>query len=300
MSTITTTQIRDLLLPGLNKIFGEYPQLPKQWSEVFDKSSSDMAVERDVEMKLLGLAQLRSEGAATQMDSMGERYQSVYRHIQVALGFVVTRNAIRDNLYKKQFAPSAKALRNSIAQTEEVYGASVLNNAATSGYEGGDGVVLLSTAHPIETGTVANTPSVQAQLNETSLTDGLVAVRRFRDAAGLRAMIGVDKLIVPPELQWTAERLTVTQLRVGTADNDINAVRSRGALPGGFVINDFISNTSAWFLKTKLDDALRYFERDSLESDAYVDFSTDNLQVKATKRFSFGYSNFRGLYGSMP
>ncbi len=300
MATITTGQIRDLLLPGLSKIFGEYAQFPRQWSEIFDKSTSEMAVERDVEMKMTGLAQLRQEGAATHMDSMGERYQSVYRHIQVALGFVITRNAIRDNLYKRQFNPSAKALRNSIAQTEEVYGASVFNNATDAAFPGGDGVPLLSTAHPIDTGTVANTPTVAAQLNETSLSDGLVAIRRFRDAAGLRAMIAPGKLIIAPENQWVAERLLASQLRPGTGDNDINALKSRGALPGGFVINDFLSNPNAWFIKTKLEDSLRYFERDALESDMFVDFSTDNLMVKATKRFSFGWSNWRGVYGSSP
>jgi hypothetical protein len=298
--TISTSQIRDLLLPGLSKIIGEYEQFPRQWSSIFDKSTSDMAFERDVEMKMTGLAQLRPEGSATAMDEMGERFQYTYRHVQVALGFVITRNAVRDNLYKKQFSPSAKALRNSILQTEEVYGASVLNSATDAAAVGGDGVPLLSTAHPIDTGTVANTPAVQAQLNETSLTDGLVAIRRFRDAAGLRAMIGADKLIVPPEMQWVAERLTQTNLRVGTADNDINAMKSRNALPGGFEINDFISNTNSWYIKTKLEDALRYFERDPLESDMFVDFMTDNLMTKATKRFSFGWSNFRGIYGSMP
>jgi hypothetical protein len=298
--TVSTSQIRDLLLPGLNKIIGDYDRFPRQWSEIFDKSDSDMAFERDVEMKLTGLAQIRGEGAAAAMEDLGERYQYVYRHIQVALGFVVTRNAIRDNLYKKQFSPSAKALRNSILQTEEVYGASVLNSANDGSVVGGDGVSLLSTAHPIDVGTVANTPAIAAQLNETSLTDGLVAIRRFRDPAGLRAMIGAQKLIVPPEMQWVAERLTATSGRVGTADNDVNVVKSKNVLPGGYTINDFLSNTSSWYIKTKLEDGLRYFERDALESDLFTDFLTDNLMCKATKRFSFGWSNFRAIYGSMP
>jgi hypothetical protein len=297
---ITTGALKDLLLPGLNKFFAEYDTFDLQYTQIFDKSESDMAFERDVEMKMTGLAQLRPEGTSTSFEDMGERYMSVYRHVSVALGFIITRNAIRDNQYKKQFNPGIRALRNSIRQTEEVYGANVLNSATDSTVLGGDGRPLLDTLHPIEVGTYSNTPVVAAQLNETSLTDGLVAIRRFRDQAGLRVMISAERLIVPPELQWVAERLVATPLRVGTADNDINAMRERRALPGGFVINDFLTNTNSWFLKTKLQDALRYFERDPLESDMWADEMTDNLLTKATKRFSFNWSNARGIYGSMP
>lgn len=300
---VTTAQIRDLLWPGLRAVFGaDYKALPSQYGEIFEVLSSDKAYERDVEVKMLGLAQLRAEGAATAFEDMGERYQYTYRHVGVALGFVMTKFAIRDNLYKSRFGPNTKALKHSLRQTKEVYGAAILNNSIdTSPVNlGGDGVPLLSTSHPIDVGVVANTPVVQAQLNETSLSDGIVAVRRFRDAAGLRVLCSATKMIVPPELQWTAERLMASVLRVGTSDNDINALRSRNVLPNGWVMNDFLSNTGSWFLKTDCPDGLKHYERDELETDMFVDFTTDNLMTKATERYSFGWSNFRALYGCMP
>ena len=299
---ITITQIKDLLLPGLNAVFGaKYTMFPTQWSEIFEKYTSDMNYERDVEVKMLGLAQQRSEGQATAFDDMGERYLYVYRHIGVALGFVMTKFAIRDNLYKSQFGPNVEALKRSLMQTKEVYGANVLNNAndSTGVYYGGDGVALLSTAHPIDVGTVANTPAVPAELNETSLQDGIVAVRRFKDAAGLRVMAKAKKLIVAPENQFVAKRLMDTELRVGTSDNDINAQKALGGVTE-WTINDFITNVKSWYLKTDVPDGLKFFQRDPLETDMHTDFTSDNLLTKATERYSFGWSNFRGLYGSMP
>jgi hypothetical protein len=299
---VTTAAIRDLLWPGLAAVFGDYRALPAQFGEIFDTHDSDKAYERDVEVKMLGLAQLRAEGAATAFEDMGERYAYTYRHVGVALGFVMTKFAIRDNLYKSRFGPNTKALKHSLRQTKEVYAAAVLNNSTDTApiNLGGDGVPLLSPNHPIDVGVVGNTTVVQAQLNETSLSDALVAVRRFRDAAGLKVLVNAEKLIVPPELQWTAERLLASVLRVGTADNDINAIKSRGSLPGGFVMNDFLSNTASWFLKTDCPDGLKHYTRDPLETDMFVDFTTDNLMTKATERYSFGWSNFRSLYGMMP
>lgn len=300
--TTTTAQIRDLLWPGLSAVFGDYRDLPSQYGEIFEVHDSEKAYERDVEVKMLGLAQLRAEGAATAFEDMGERYAYTYRHVGVALGFVMTKFAIRDNLYKSRFGPNTKALKHSLRQTKEVYAAAILNNATdTSAVNlGGDGVPLLSASHPIDVGTVANTPTVQAQLNETSLSDAIVAIRRFRDAAGLRVLVTAQKLLVPPELQFTAQRLMKTELRVGTADNDVNAIRSLGLLPGGWSMNDFLSNTSSWFIKTDCPDGLKHYSRDPLETDMFVDFTTDNLMVKATERYSFGWSNFRALYGCMP
>ena len=300
--TTSVSQIKDLLLPGLNAVFSDYNQFPAQWSEIFEKNSSNLAYERDVEVKLLGLAQLRNEGQSTAFEDMGERFVYVYRHVGVALGFIFTKFAIRDNQYKTQFGPNARALKQSMAQTKEVYGAAVLNNAndTTGAYYGGDGVALLSSSHPIESGTVANTPSVQAELNETSLQDGLIAVRRFKDAAGLRVNITPKKLVIPPDLQFVAKRLLGSELRVGTADNDINAVRSLGLLPDAPAINDFLTNTKSWYLLTNCPDGLKFFQRDPMETDMFVDFTTDNLLTKATERYSFGWSNFRSIYGAMP
>jgi hypothetical protein len=283
-------------------VFGDYEQMPSEWSEIFEQHQSDLAYERDVEVKLLGLAQLRSEGAATAFEDMGERFVFTYRHLGISLGFVFTKFAIRDNLYKSRFGPNTRALKHSFRQTKEVYGASVLNNGmdTTGAYYGGDGVALLSTAHPIDTGTIANTATVQAELNETSLQDGIIAIRRFKDAGGLRIMTKPRKLVIPPDLMFVAQRLFETQLRVGTTDNDINAWRSMGLIPGGYTINDFLTNTKSWYLLTDAPDALKYFQRDPLETDAQVDFTTDNLMIKGTERFSFGWSNVRGIYGCMP
>ena len=298
----TTAQIRDLLLPGIDSVFGDYDQMPSEWEQIFEKHTSDMSYERDVEVKLLGLAQLRGEGAATAFEDMGERYTYYYRHVGVALGFVMTKFAIRDNLYKTQFGPNTRALKHSLRQTKEVYGAAVLNNSTdtTGTYFGGDGVPLLSAAHPIDVGTYANTGTVQAELNETSLQDAIIAVRRFKDAAGLRVLVQPQKLVIPPDLQFVAKRMLGTQLRVGTSDNDTNAIRDLDLLPGGYTINDFLSNTKSWFMKTNCPDGLKFFQRDPLEVDMHTEFTSDNLLTKATERFSFGWSNSRAIYGMMP
>jgi len=301
---INITAIKSLLLPGLDAVFGDYNQMPDQFGELFDKHTSDMQTERDVEVKLLGLAQLRNEGAATAFEDMGERFTYNYRHVGVGLGFVMTKFAIRDNLYKSQFGPNTKALKHSFRQTKEVYGAAVFNNAndTTGNFYGGDGVPLLSTAHPIDVGTVANTFTVPAELNETSLQDATIAIRRFRDAAGLRVMVKAQKLAIPPDLIFVAKRLlgASISLRVGTSDNDISAINELGLLPGGVTQNDFFTNTKAWYVKTDMTDGLKFFQRDPLEVDMHTDFTTDNLMTKGTERYSFGWSNFRGVFGSMP
>lgn len=299
---INTTAIRDLLLPGLNAVFGDYNELPGQWAEIFSKNTSDMFREIDVEVKLLGLAQLRTEGAPVAYDDMGERYSYTYVHRGVGLGFIMTKFAIRDNLYKTQFGPNTRALKHSFRQTKEIYGANVLNNAndVTGAFFGGDGVALASPLHPIDNGVVANTPSTQAELNESSLQDAIVGVRRFKDAAGLRVLVKGKKVVLPPELQFTGERLFKTDLRVGTNDNDVNAFKERGDVPMGYVVNDFLTNLKSWYLLTDCPDGLKYFERDKFEVDMYSDFDTDSLKVKGTERYSFGWSNFRSAYINMP
>lgn len=299
--TTTSAQIAQLLLPGLNAVFGNYNSLPSQWPEIFERHESEMAYERDVEVKTLGLAQLRSEGGATTYEDLGTRYTYVYRHVQPALGFIMTRNAIRDNVYKSDFGPNTRALKFSMRQTKEVYGASVLNNAqdATGVYYGGDGQPLLSVNHPIDVGTVANTASVQAQLNETSLQDADIAIARFKDAAGNKVLVQPKKLIIPPDLKFTARRILGSTARVGTADNDLNALKDLKII-GDWAQNHFLTNTASWYVTTDCPDGLKYFQRDALESDIYVDMDTDNLKVKATERFSFGWSNWRSIYGCMP
>jgi hypothetical protein len=300
--SVNTSAIRDLLLPGLNAVFGQYADHPDEWTEVFERNTSDKGYERDVEMRMLPLAQLRTEGGATSFSDMAEHAVFVYRHIQPALGFVITRNALRDNQYKQQFNPGVKALRRSMKQTKETYGAAVLNNAqdTTGVYYGGDGVALLSTAHPIYNGTYANTSVVQAQLSETALNDAYVSVGSFKDAGGLKVPMMPRKLITTMQNASVAKRLLGTQLRVGTADNDINWVKNDAVLPEGVRINHYLTNVGAWFVITDAENGLKYFQRDPLESDIFTDFDTDNLKVKATERWSFGWSNARAIYGCLP
>jgi hypothetical protein len=295
---INTSAIQSLLRPGLAAVFGDYPQYPSQWSEIFERHSSDKAVEIEVEVKLLGLASIKAEGASVAYDNMGQRYITNYVHRYTAVGFIITRQAIMDNLYKTRFPLQAKALRNSMAQTKETLGAAVLNNGFDTNYPIGDGQPVFSTAHPIDGGTVANTFAVQSQLNETSLQDAIVAIQRFRDAANLRVMTKPTKLIVPAELQWTAERLLKSEYRTDTANNDISAIYSMSAVPQGHRVNMFLTDTNAWYLMTDAPNGFKHYERERLETDVYTDFDTDNLKAKAVERYSFGVSNFRGAFAS--
>lgn len=295
---INTSAIQSLLRPGLAAVFGDYPQYPSQWSEIFERHSSDKAVEIEVEVKLLGLASIKAEGSSVAYDNMGQRYITNYVHRYTAVGFIITRQAIMDNLYKTRFPLQAKALRNSMAQTKETLGAAVLNNGFDTNYPIGDGQPVFSTAHPIDGGTVANTFAVQSQLNETSLQDAIVAIQRFRDAANLRVMTKPTKLIVPAELQWTAERLLKSEYRTDTANNDISAIYSMSAVPQGHRVNMFLTDTNAWYLMTDAPNGFKHYERERLETDVYTDFDTDNLKAKAVERYSFGVSNFRGAFAS--
>lgn len=297
---INLTSIRSLLLPGLNAIFGDYPEIPAQWKDIFSFNTSNMAYERDVEIKLFGLASQRAEGAATVYDDARENGTTVYRHIGYALGFIMTKYALEDNLYKTQFKPSVDALKRSMRQTKEVNGAAVLNNAmdTTGTYWGADGQPLLSTVHPIDVGTYANTPSIPSELNETSIADAGVAIRRFKDVAGLRVMARARKLVIPPELEYVAKRLLSANGRVGTSDNDVNSVQETLNLT--YVVNDFITNPKAWYIISDVDNGLKYFQRTPVETTMQTDFDTDSLKTKAHERYSFGFSNPRALYGSMP
>jgi len=300
---VNLSQIKDLLLPGLRGVEGKYEMIPSQYDKIFTKHESKMALERTAEMRYLGLAQLKTEGGQTSFDSgAGERFIYNQEHTEIALGYAITRKAIDDNLYKTQFMPSNLGLIESFQQTKEIYGANVLNTAQTyNSYVGGDGVALCSTSHPIDGGTVANTFSTQQDLNESSLLNGMINIRtNFRDQAGLKVFARGRKLIVPPQLEPVAIRLTKTELRPGSADNDVNAILSTaGGLPEGYIVNDFLTSAYSWFLLTNID-GLAYMERIKFESDMQVDFVTDNLLVKGYERYSFGYYNWRALFGSFP
>ena len=300
---VNLSAIKDLLLPGLRGVEGKYEMIPSQYDKIFTKHNSKMALERTAEMRYLGFAQLKTEGGQTAFDNgAGERFIYNQEHSEIGLGYAITRKAIDDNLYKTQFHPSNLGLIESFQQTKEIYGASILNNATTyNAAVGGDGVALCSTAHPIDGSTVANRPTTDVDLNEATLLNGMIAVRtNFKDQAGLKVFARARKLVVPPQLEPVAIRLVKTELRPGTADNDVNAIMmTAGGLPESFMTNDFLTSSRNWFLLTNID-GLSYMERIKFETDMQVDFVTDNLLVKGYERYSFGYYNFRAIYGSFP
>lgn len=300
---VNLSAIKDLLLPGLRGIEGKYEMIPSQYDKIFTKHTSKMALERTAEMRFLGLAQLKTEGGQTAFDNgAGERFVYNQEHIEIGLGYAITRKAIDDNLYKTQFAPSNLGLMESFQQTKEIYAANILNTATTySAAIGGDGKALCATDHPIDGGTVANRPTTDVDLNESTLLNGMIGVRTaFKDQAGLKVFARARKLIIPPQLEPTAIRLLKTELRPGTADNDVNALMSTaGGLPESYMVNDYLTSTGAWFLLTNID-GLSYMERIKFETDMQVDFVTDNLLAKGYERYSFAYYNWRAIYGSFP
>jgi hypothetical protein len=277
--------------------------IPTRWDKVFKKGKSNMALERTASMRYLGLAQLKTEGAQTRFDNgAGERYVYNQEHIEIGLGYAITRKAIDDNLYKTQFQPSNLGLIQSFAQTKEIYGWNVLNTGNVyNSAVGGDGVALFSTAHPIDGGTVANTPTVQVDLNESSLLNAMTTIPvTFKDNAGLKTFARARKLIVPNYLEPVAIRLTKTELRPGTANNDVNAILSTsGGLPDGYMASEFLTSNYAWFLTTNIEGLL-YLERIGFETDMQVEFTTDNLLVKGYERYSFNYNDWRAAWGSFP
>jgi hypothetical protein len=300
---VNLSQIKDLLLPGLRGVEGKYEMIPSQYDKIFTKHDSKMALERTAEMRYLGLAQLKTEGGQTAFDNgAGERFIYNQEHTEIALGYAITRKAIDDNLYKTQFHPSNLGLIESFQQTKEIYGANVLNTATTYNSSiGGDGVALCADDHPIDGGTVSNIPSTPVDLNESTLLNAMISVRtNFKDQAGLKVFARARKLIVAPQNEPVAIRLIKTELRPGSADNDVNAILSTaGGLPESYMVNDFLTSPYAWFLLTNID-GLSYMNRVKFETDMQVDFVTDNLLVKGYERYSFGYYNWRSIFGSFP
>jgi hypothetical protein len=300
---VNLSSIKDLLLPGLRGINGKYEMIPSQYDKVYTKYDSKLALERTAELRFLGYAQLKSEGGQTQFDNgAGERYVYNQEHTEIGLGYAITRKAIDDNVYKTQFHPSNLGLIESFAQTKEIFGANLFNTATT--YNNaivGDGVALLSTAHPTDFGNIANTPTTQVDLNEATLLNAMISIRtNFRDQAGLKIFARGRKLLIAPANEPTAIRLTKTELRPGTNDNDVNAIlTTAGGLPEGYITNDYLTNSPWWFLLTNIN-GLSYMERVKFETDMQVDFVTDNLLVKGYERYSFSYNNWRSIYGSTP
>lgn len=295
--TMNSAQIADLLRPGLKAVFGMLPDYAPQWPEIFQKATSDKAVEYEVEMKFLGLASERPEGAPTAQGTMGERIVTAYVMKTFGISMTLTQQSIEDNLYKDRFPMMARSLRKSMDISQEIVAASVLNQGFNTAVPIGDSLPFFSTLHPIDGGVVANTPSIQADLNEASLESAITAIQQFQDQAGLISMVKPKKLIVPPSNQYAASRLINSPYRVGTPNNDISVINHQNLIPQGYRVNQFLTLPNSWYLLTDCE-GLRYYERTPLRINAYADMGTDNVITKATQRYIFGTSNFRTAYAS--
>jgi hypothetical protein len=300
---VALSQIRDLLLPGLWGISGKYSMIERQWPKVFRQTDSVMALERRAAMRYLGFAQLKQEGGPTAFDnSAGQRFVYNAEHLEIGLGYAITRKAIDDNLYKSEFGPSNDGLMESFKETEELYAANVFNTGTTFNTAiGGDGQALFSTAHPIDTGTIANQPNPDVDFNETTLLNALIQIRAtWRDNAGLKIHARGRKVIVPPQLEPVALRLMRSELRPGTSTNDINAILGMNeSLQEGFMVWDYLTSAFAWFVLTN-HDGLIWFNRKPFEMDMSVEFTTDNLLVKGYQRYVPTYYDFRSVWGTFP
>jgi len=297
---ISRAQLAKELEPGLNALFGmEYARYENEHAEIFETESSDRAFEEEVLIVGFGNADVKTEGQGVDYDSASEGFTARYTHETVALAFALTEEAVEDNLYDRLGSRYTKALARSMAHSKQVKAANVLNNAFSSSYTGGDGVALVSTAHPLAGGgTLSNRPSTYVDLNETSLENALISVSTYVDDRNMTLALQGTKLIVPPQLQFVADRLLETPGRVGTADNDINAVRNMGLLPQGYAVNHFLTDTDAWYVLTDCPDGFKHFERSPISTSMEGDFDTGNVRYKARERYSFGWSNPRCVYGS--
>ena len=298
---ISRAQLAKELEPGLNALFGmEYGRYEGQHSEIFDTETSDRAFEEEVMLSGFGAAPTKAEGSGVSFDDANEAYTARYNHETVAMAFSITEEAVEDNLYDRLASRYTRALARSMAHTKQVKAAAILNNAFTAGASaGGDGVALCDASHPLTSGgTFANEPSTAADLNETSLEDALINIAGFVDERGLKVALRGTKLIIPRQLQFVAERLMVSNLRVGTADNDVNALRSMGMLPSGYAVNDFLTDPDAFFVLTDAPRGLIHFERTPMSTNMEADFDTGNMRFKARERYSFGFSDPRCVFGS--
>jgi|TARA_R100001015_G_C4634742_1_gene201956 hypothetical protein len=297
---ISRAQLAKELEPGLNALFGmEYARYEAQHAEIFDTESSDRAFEEEVMLVGFGNAQTKAEGAGVNFDSASEAYTARYTHETITLAFALTEEAVEDNLYDRLGARYTRALARSMAHTKQIKAAAVLNNAFDSSFAGGDGKELCATDHPLAGGgTFRNEPSTAADLNETSLENALIDISTFVDERNMIIALRGMKLIVPPQLQFVADRLLESTLRVGTADNDVNAIRNMGMLPDGYTVNHFLTDPDAFFIKTDVPNGFKLFERTPMQTGMEADFDTGNMRYKARERYSFGFSDPRCVFGS--
>ena len=297
---ISRAQLAKELEPGLNALFGlEYARYDQEHAEIFDTESSDRAFEEEVMLSGFGSAPVKSEGSAVTFDDAQEAYTARYTHETISLAFSITEEAIEDNLYDRLASRYTKALARSMAHTKQVKSASVLNNAFDSTVTGGDGKELCATDHPLVSGnTLRNELTTSADLNETSLENSLIDISAFVDERGLKVSVRGLKLIVPPALQFVADRLLESTLRTATSDNDVNAIRNMGMLPQGYVVNHYLTDTDAFFIKTDAPRGFLHFERLPMSTKMEGDFDTGNMRFKARERYSFGFSEPRCVFGS--
>ena len=296
---ISRSQLVKELEPGLNALFGlEYNRYDNEHAEIFDTENSDRAFEEEVMLSGFANAQVKGEGQGVSYDQAQETFTARYTHDTIALAFSITEEAIEDNLYDRLASRYTKALARSMANTKQVKAANVLNNAFDSSFAGGDGVELCSDSHPTIAGTFANELGTPADLSETSLEQSLIDIAALTDERGLKIAARGMKLIIPSELQFTAERLMKSAGKVGSANNDINAVVSMGMVPQGYVVNHYLTDTDAFFIKTDVPNGMKMFVRSPIQTKMEGDFDTGNVRYKARERYSFGFSDPRGIFGS--
>jgi hypothetical protein len=297
---ISRAQLLKELLPGLNALFGlEYARYGEEHKEIFETETSERSFEEETKLSGFSAAPVKNEGSAIAYDNGQEAFTARYNHETIALGFSLTEEAIEDNLYDSLSARYTKALARAMAYTKQTKAAAVLNNGFDTNYPGGDGVALFSASHPlVGGGTNSNTPSTQADLNETSLEAAVIQIAAWTDERGLLIAAKPKKLIIPPALMFVATRLLETELRVSTSDNDINALKNNGSIPEGYTVNHFLTDTNAWFLTTDVPNGLKHFVRTPLAQSMDGDFDTGNVRYKSRERYSFGWSDPLGMFGS--
>jgi hypothetical protein len=297
---ISRAQLLKELLPGLNALFGlEYARYGEEHKEIYDTETSERSFEEETKLSGFSAAPVKAEGSAISYDNAQEAWTARYNHETIAMGFAITEEAVEDNLYDSLSSRYTKALARGMAYTKQVKAAAVLNNGFSSSVTYGDGVSLFSTSHPlVNGGTNANTPSTQADLNETSLEAAVIGIAAWTDERGLLIAAKPKKLIIPPALMFVATRLLETELRVGTNNNDINAIKNNGSIPEGYTVNHYLTDTNAWFLTTDVPNGLKHFIRTPLSNSMDGDFDTGNVRYKARERYSFGVSDPLGIFGS--
>ena len=297
---ISRAQLLKELLPGLNALFGlEYARYGEEHKELYETETSERSFEEETKLSGFSAAPVKNEGSAIAYDNAQEAWTTRYNHETIALGFSITEEAIEDNLYDSLSARYTKGLARAMAYTKQVKAAAVINNGFSASYAGGDGVALFSTAHPlVNGGTNSNRPTTGADLNETSLEAAVIQIAAWTDERGLLIAAKPKKLVIPPALMFVATRLLETSLRVGTTDNDINALKNNGSIPEGYCVNHFLTDTNGWYLTTDVPNGMKHFVRSPLANSMDGDFDTGNVRYKARERYSFGWSDPLGIFGS--